>query len=105
MKTLKINWLGMASIAACALCCTLPLIESVVGLTALVFLGVRLEKAAILLVGLAFVTFLIPQLKTFTAKRKDRAAYIGECRTTCATDCSCNAITNTLPEETTMLQS
>jgi hypothetical protein len=102
MKTLKSKRLGVVGIAAYALCCMLPLAGLVVGLTALVSLGVWVEKATSLLGGFAFVAFLILKLKEVKDYKTDRAANATNC-TTCTTDFSCNPTSSSLAKVTSML--
>lgn len=90
MKNSKNKWLGILGISACALCCTLPVVGALFGVSALVSMGVWLEKAALLFLGLGAAAFMIPYLIKWRRSRNTSTSCVTAGSDTCTTDCSCN---------------
>lgn len=78
MKNRKHLWLGGVGIVACAVCCSLPILGSLVEVTFLASLTIWLEPLALLLLGAGIVTFFV------TSRRKPIASQA------CAIDGPCN---------------
>jgi hypothetical protein len=79
MKNRKSVWLGGLSIFACGVCCSLPILGPLIGVTVLASLATWLEILAILLLGAGIGFFLLARLR-----KKTTGAV-------CSTDCNCNS--------------
>lgn len=90
MQHTKSKWLGILGVSACALCCALPILGAVTGFTALVSMGVWLEKAGFIFLALAAAAFVGPQLVKLLRRPKALTACAAEGAASCATDCGCN---------------
>lgn len=104
MKNIPPKWLGILGISACALCCTLPLIGSLISLTTVVSMGLWFEKSVWVFLGLraaAFVVFqgskLVKSPKQATACSTDRAG-------ACVTDCACASASQKASRDTPSTQ-
>lgn len=73
--------MGWLAIAACGLCCTLPIIGTAVGVGTLTILGAYFEKIAVVVLGISAILLLS---LWFSKKTKNKS-----CETACATDCGC----------------
>jgi hypothetical protein len=74
----KRRFLGIIGLSACALCCLLPIIGAGIGLTGIISFAGKLEKFAIVLLGLTAVLYGIHFIKKYKNRRS------------CSIDCSCN---------------
>ena len=94
MKNSKNKLLGILGISACALCCTLPIVGALFGFTALVSMGVWLEKVAMLFLGLGAAAFIIPYVIKRGRSRNTSSSCATTGKATCTTDCSCNPVSS-----------
>lgn len=70
--------LGLLGIGLCGICCALPLIGAVIGISSLTVIAFYLEKIGIVLIGIAGIFFLYYRYKqTQSAKA-------------CNVNCDCN---------------
>ncbi|GAB2642667.1 hypothetical protein [Emticicia sp. W12TSBA100-4] len=74
----KLGWLG---ITLCGLCCALPIIGAVAGISSLTAIAFYLEKIGIIALGLAGIFFAY----YFYQKNQAKKA----CAASCETDCDC----------------
>ena len=81
-------------ISACALCCTLPVVGTLFSVSALVSVGVWLEKAAMLFLGLGAAAFIIPYVIKWRKSRNTSSSCATAGTGTCTTNCSCNPTSN-----------
>lgn len=75
----KLGWTGLA---LCGLCCALPLVSGLIGISSLTVMAYYFEKISVivLIIGIAFSVFLY-----FDKKQKTRA-----CSTACEALCQCS---------------
>lgn len=84
METGNKRWyhtLGWLGIAACGLCCTLPIVGAIMGIGTLTVIEAYLEKIGIILLGISGVIFILFFYQKSNKKK--------ECSTSCDTNCVC----------------
>ena len=92
MKNPKNKGLGILGISACVLCCTLPVLGALFSVTALVSLGVWLEKALIMFIGLGAAAFILQDVIEWRNNRTSSCSFATAGTDGYTTDCSCNPI-------------
>lgn len=73
--------LGFLGIGLCVLCCTLPVLGAIVGLSVFTTIAFYLEKVAILLLVTSLTLFTFWYLKKKNTK--------SSCASSCEVDCNC----------------
>ena len=85
MSTLKkARHFGLLGIALCSLCCVLPVIGTVIGVTSLTAIAFYPDKIGFALIGLSIFLFAYSR---YTKRRKLKVA----CSNSCDVSCECRA--------------
>lgn len=84
VKTPFYKKLGWVSIGLCGLCCALPIIGAIAGISTLTVIAAYLEKIGILALGAAGILFIY----TFYRKRNQAKS----CADSCEVNCDCKTL-------------